>query len=295
MGKRKKKSKFSLQSKYVLLILTFLCVALIFVTLATQSASGPFRTAAGYSIVPIQNGINKVGVWLGNLGDNLQDIGALMRKNEELQQKVDDLTVENSRLQEDKYELERLQELYGLDQKYESYHKVGARVIASDGGNWFSTFVIDKGEDDGIKKDMNVIAGSGLVGIVTKVGSNWASVRSIIDDASNVSAMLLSTSDRCMVRGDLKLMNEGSIRFEQLDNNDNEVEVGEKVVTSHISSKYLEGLLIGYVSDVSVDSNNLTRSGHITPAVDFKHLQEVLVITDLKETPDEEDAGDGED
>lgn len=295
MGKRKKKSKFSLQSKYVLLILTFLCIALIFVTLATQSASGPFRTAAGYSIVPIQNGINKVGVWLGNLGDNLQDIGALMRKNEELQQKVDDLTVENSRLQEDKYELERLQELYGLDQKYESYHKVGARVIASDGGNWFSTFVIDKGEDDGIKKDMNVIAGSGLVGIVTKVGSNWASVRSIIDDASNVSAMLLSTSDRCMVRGDLKLMNEGSIRFEQLDNNDNEVEVGEKVVTSHISSKYLEGLLIGYVSDVSVDSNNLTRSGHITPAVDFKHLQEVLVITDLKETPDEEDAGDGED
>ena len=69
----------------------------------------------------------------------------------------------------------------------------------------------------------------------------------------------------------------------QLANNENEVAVGEQIVTSNISSKYLQGLLIGYVSEVNVDSNNLTRSGYIIPAVDFKKLQEVLVITTTKQ------------
>ena len=94
--------------------------------------------------------------------------------------------------------------------------------------------------------------------------------------------MVLSTSDRCMVRGDLSLINDGKIRFEQMENNENKVQVGDQIVTSHISDKYLQGILIGYVSEITVDSNNLTRSGYITPVVDFKNLQEVLVITKTK-------------
>lgn len=85
-------------------------------------------------------------------------------------------------------------------------------------------------------------------------------------------------------------MGKGYLRLEQLDNNDSKVAVGEQVVTSHISSKYLEGLLIGYVNKISVDANNLTRSGYVTPVVDFKHLHEVLVITDLKEKTDDKTA-----
>ena len=60
------------------------------------------------------------------------------------------------------------------------------------------------------------------------------------------------------------------------------IQSGEQMVTSHISDKYLEGILIGYVSEIERDSNNLTYSGTITPAVDFQHLQEVLVILDKK-------------
>ena len=85
-----------------------------------------------------------------------------------------------------------------------------------------------------------------------------------------------------MVNGDLTLMNDGKIRFEQMENNENEVAVGDQIVTSYISDKYLQGILIGYISEVNVDSNNLTRSGYITPVVDFKNLQEVLVITTTK-------------
>ena len=153
---------------------------------------------------------------------------------------------------------------------------------SNNGSNWFSSFVIDKGENDGIKTDMNVMAGSGLVGIVTKTGPNWAEVRSIIDDASNISAMALSTSDICIVRGDLTLMKDGRIKFEKLPKSDVEIEVGEQIVTSYTSSKYVQGILIGYISEINDDANNLTRSGYLTPVVDFEHLQEVLVITQRK-------------
>lgn len=113
---------------------------------------------------------------------------------------MDELTLENSRLMQNQYRLEELEELYALDQTYSEYNKVAANIIASDSGNWFNTFVIDKGSSDGIQVDMNVIAGSGLVGIVTRVGDNWAQVRAIIDDMSNVSAQVLSTSDLCFVK-----------------------------------------------------------------------------------------------
>ena len=129
---------------------------------------------------------------------------------------------------------------------------------------------------------MNVLSGTGLVGIVTEVGPNWATVSSIIDD-KNVSAMILTTFDKCIVSGDLQTVQDGLLKFEQLVNNENEVAVGEQVVTSNISSKYLQGLLVGYISEVNVDSNNLTRSGYIIPATDFKELQEVLVITTTKQ------------
>ena len=217
------------------------------------------------------------------MSDNFQTLKQVQKENKTLQAQVDELLIENNNLQEDKYELERLQELYKLDQNYAEYEKVAAHVIGKDSGNWFSTFTIDKGSKDGIEVDMNVIAGNGLVGIVTQVGPTWATVRSIIDDSSNVSGMVLSTSDKCIIRGDLSLINSGRIRFEQMENNDNVVEIGEQIVTSYISDKYLQGILIGYVSEVSVDSNNLTRSGYITPVVDFKNLQEVLVITKTKD------------
>ena len=184
--------------------------------------------------------------------------------------------------------------MYKLDENYSDYKKVGAHVISNNGTNWFSDFTIDKGSKDGIKKNCNVLAGSGLVGIVTEVGPHYARVRSIIDDESNISAMILSTSDTCVVRGDLKQMENGRIRFEKLANNDNKIEVGEQVVTSHVSDRFLQGLFIGYVSDIKVDSNNLTRSGYITPAVDFTKLQEVLVITTTKNELVKQESGDGQ-
>ena len=219
---------------------------------------------------------------MSDVSDNFKTLQEIRGENTRLKKKVEELTTENNRLQQNSAVLERYQKLYKMDQNTADYPKVGANVIASDNSNWFSKFTIDKGSKDGIAKDMNVLSGTGLVGIVVEVYPNYSIVSSIIDD-KNVSAMILTTFDKCIVSGDLQSIEDGLIKFEQLANNENEVPVGEQVVTSNISDKYLQGLLIGYISDVSVDPNNLTRSGYIIPATDFKELQEVLVITTTKQ------------
>ena len=279
----RRKSKHSMPTRYTLMILTGLCLMVMFVSFTLNLSGGPLNSIAGYIFIPMQNGINEVGTWFVNRAEDLKTMRDVMQENKELQTQVDKLTQDLSTIKLEQYELNNLRELMEIDQKYPSYDKVAARVIGNDGGNWFNTFLIDKGENDGIEKDMNVIAGSGLVGIVIDTGPNYAKVRSIIDDASNVSGMALSSADRCIVNGNLASMNkEQVIQFSDLKCEDDSVKAGEQLVTSHISDKYLEGILIGYVSTINRDPNNLTYSGTVTPAVDFQHLQEVLVILDKK-------------
>ena len=267
-----KRKKFVLPSKVVLLILSVLCIVMMIVTFTTDVVTAPLSAVSGYVIIPFQNGIKEVGSWFATRSDELKKLNDVMIENENLQKRIDELSIENSNLVQDKYELTKLRELYDLDKKYSDYEKIGARVIGKDPGNWFSVFLIDKGSDDGIEVNMNVMAGSGLVGIVTEVGKNWSTVRSIIDDSSNISGMVLSTSDKLVVTGDLQLMESGMIRFEQLKDEKNKVVEGDQIVTSNISDKFLPGISIGYISELVTDSNNLTKSGTITPVVDFNHV-----------------------
>lgn len=279
----KRKSKFKIPSKYVLIFLTAVCGILVYVSFTMNLSGGPLNTIAGYVFIPMQKGINHVGLWISDKTDNLKDLKDVMEENASLKAQVDDLTSELNTIKLEQYELNNLRELLKLDQKYPSYDKVAANVIGKDVGNWFSIFTIDKGKKDGVEVDMNVIAGSGLVGIVTDVGPNYAKVRSIIDDVSKVSGMVLTTSDRCIVHGDLQEMNASqNILLTDLKDSDDNVAAGDPVVTSNISDKYLQGILIGYINTIEVDSNNLTKSGTVTPAVDFEHIEEVLVILEKK-------------
>ncbi len=278
-----KKTNEQLKNKYLLTALSALCVLLIVVSFLDSGVIAPVKQVSGFLITPVQKGLNGFGSWLSGLTDNFEDAQTLRAENEELKAKVDTLTEENSQLVQDREELRRLRTLYGLDEQFDEFEKVGARVIAKEPGNWFQLFTIDKGSSDGIEPDMNVVSGGGLVGIVTETGPNWSTVRAIIDDNSNVSAMVSTTSDQCMIAGDLRLIDEGTLNLIQLSDVDNKVHVGDKVVTSYISEKFLPGILIGYISELNNDANNLTKSGYITPVVDFRHVQEVLVILEKKE------------
>ena len=285
---KRKGERFTLPSKYLLLILTIVCTLMMLITFGTDVFNRPLNAVAGYVVVPFQQGIGKLGGWLSNRSEELVQIRTLLDENAALKEQVAALTEENTLLQQDKYELNTLRSLMDLSEQYSEYPKEGARIISRDSGNWYSSFIIDKGYEDGIGVDMNVIAGGGLVGRITSVGPNWARVTAIISDNSNVSGMTLSTQDNLIVSGDLQQMADGCITFSQLVDSQNMVKEGDKVVTSDISDKYLPNILIGYISKIDKDSNNLTKSGLIIPAVDVEHLGEVLVITDLKQTVSEE-------
>lgn len=288
----KRRDRFTIPGKYILLALTVLCVGTMSLSFLTDFDGGALNVASGYVLIPVQKGINRAGGWIREKVENLEELKEVKSENEQLKEQVAELTLENNTLLQERYELEELRKLYDLDNDYSSLNKIAANVIGKDTGNWFNMFIIDKGSKDGIRVDMNVIAGGGLVGIVTKTGPDWAQVRSIIDDMSNVSAMVLKNSDLCYVRGDLQMMTEGTMHLNQLRDPDDEVESGDKVVTSYASAKYHKGILIGYVNEISTDANNLTKSGSLTPAVDFEHLSTVLVITDLKQQVDTEEADD---
>ena len=281
----KKKVSSYVTSRYILIALTAICLIFISTSFFTDKLVAPLRDAVSMVVVPLQKGMNNLGLWTYDKYTTLQEISVVLDENKELKSKVDDLTEENNQLRQDTYELSRLRELYELDEKYPGYTKVGARIIEVTTDNWSKAFKVDKGSDDGIKKDMNVIAGNGLVGIVIDVGPHYAKVRSVIDDSAKVYGMILNTSDNCIINGNLQSMNEDQvIEFSGLNDSENKVQIGDQIVTSNVSDKYLQGILVGYVSSISEDSNHLTKSGTITPAVDFEHLQQVLVILDKKET-----------
>lgn len=280
---KKRGERFTIPGKYLLFVLTCLCMLLMIVTISTDILNKPINTAVGYVVVPFQQGIGNVGGWLSRRTEELAQIRQLLDENQALKEQVADLTVDNTLLQQDKAELKRLRDLYKLDNQYDEYTKVGAKIISRDTSNWYSTFTIDKGAEDGLAVDMNVIADGGLVGRITSIGPNWSKVTSIIEDNANVSAKTLTTSDTMMVTGDLEAMKDGVIRFSLLVDSKNTVTEGDKIVTSHISDKYLPNILIGYIYSIETDLNNLTKSGYISPAVDFEHLEEVLVILETRE------------
>mgnify|MGYP000374039647 FL=1 len=283
----RKRTKITLDPKYILMAIAIVCVVLIIISFRFQDKMTPIRTAVGSVVTPMQRGINKIGLVVADGMEYASTVKKLTKENDNLQKQVDELSSQNRLLQQDKYDLDNFRKLYDLDEKYSNYPKVAAHVISSD-GNWFNSFVIDKGSSDGLKVNMNVLAGDGLVGIVTEVNKSYARVRSIIDDESSVTGSFLKTSDMCFVNGNLKLINKGMIDISGIPA-DARIKDGYEVVTSPVSDKYLPGILIGYARDIKTDSSNITQSAHLTPAADFSGLDMVLVITEVKDSGDLED------
>lgn len=274
--------------RYLLLLVTALCVGMILTTYYTDVLNGPLSGFANYIVIPFQDGVSKAGEWLIKREQLVSDIKELQKENEALRQENEELSVTNNALLQEKHELTELRNLYQLDQTYADFPKTGCRIIAKENGSWYHSFVIDKGSEDGLSVDMNVLADGGLVGRITYIGRHWSRVQAVIDDNSNVSATVLSSQKNLIVSGNLTLYEEGTISFSELADPDDLVKVGDSVVTSNISDKYLPGILIGYISEIQTDSNNLTKSGRITPAVDFSRLDTVLVIQKLKQTAEDE-------
>lgn len=286
-----KKFKFNFFKKpqVILVLLTLICAGTIWLSSMNQSVSAPLRTVAGIFVVPLQRGMNQIGTWFAEKNQERISLDDVLSQKEQLQEQVAKLQAEQAQHANDNDEISRLRQLLNLKETYNTYPTVGATVIMKNSGNnWYRKFMIDKGTNDGLDVDMNVIATAGLVGIITDIGPNYAIVTSIIDEESKVSGMLRKTLDTCIVAGDMSAIQDGRLRLEYMSNNFNS-DVDNTVVTSNVSEKFLPGIVIGKAVDVTLEDNKVTKTGYLVPAVDFEHLKDVLVITTKKQTLSDEE------
>ncbi len=277
----KRRFRFFLQLKYILLILTALMLASIVITYSYGGNITSYKNAISSAISPIRSSISGIKSFFSGISEKNTDVDELLAEVESLEAENDELRQQINDFSSEKYELNELRDLLELSESYSEYPTVGATVIAKNTGNWFYEFTIDKGSEDGIEVDMNVLARGGLAGIVTDVGKNYSIVTSIIADDMNVSAVSSTSRDSCIVSGDLELLDDGYIRIMYI-SSDATIGEAERIITSTTSSKYLPGILIGYAHDITTDSGELTQSGYLIPAVDFAHIENVVVILKTK-------------
>lgn len=279
------KMPFTRRPQLILFILTACCVISMGYYYIKKENIVSVGQVAGAITVPVQKGVNKLGSIFFNFDQERLSKEEAMAKIESLEDENKELKEQMVSYDQKIQEYQDMRSLLELKSEYADYDTVGATVIFSDmTGNWFSTFTIDKGTDDGLQVGMNVLSGGGLVGYISDIAKGHAVVTSIINDNVNVSAMQSTTGDACVVTGDLTYMKEhGLLKLQYMDTDFN-ISRDNVIVTSNISDRYLPGLVIGYAQDVAVDENGLAASGYLKPAADFKHIRNVLVVTTQKQS-----------
>lgn len=235
-----------------------------------------FERIFGVVLTPVQKAITTSSKWFEQKLMTISEINNLENENEELKLELSLKDQEIKRLKQLERENKKLSELLDASSKYGEFTTINCNIIARDPGNWYEVFTIDKGSNNGVEKDMVVLAFGGLVGKIEEVGPNYAKVNTLINGTYSVSSKSLRTDDEGFTKGDLT--NKGMLKMEYIDK-DAELKEGDEIVTSHLSDIYPAGITIGHITEVSLDTNNkLSKTAIIKPTVDFKHLEKVLVI-----------------
>jgi len=228
-------------------------------------------------MAPLYSGVMQVSGTIMNIGNSIALYNELLEENRILRENAQQLSMRNNMLEEYRLENRRLTELLELQETKGDYlDLVAARVIARDLGNWFDTIIINRGTNHGVAVDMAVINHQGLVGRVVATSRNTSTVMLLLDKESALGALVRESRAFGIVEtttsGDYPLQ---MIRIPL----DALVEVGDVIITSHLSEIFPKGLKIGYVAEIDVAPTGLFQQAMIIPNVEFNTLEEVMVIT----------------
>ncbi len=268
-------------NKRKIVILAIITVILLLMTAfmrADRTEMSFLESGLNTVIAPFQKIISAADGGVRSFFGYFGNVKKLRQTNEDLRNQIAELENENRTLTGYKTENQRLNGLLELKDTYKEFKTVGCRVIAKDSGNWFCTFTIDKGTENGIKVNQNVITNGGLVGKVYAVGNGWAKVTSIIDESSSLGCIISRTGDIAVIEGDLELSDKGLCKLSYMSSG-SDAAVGDAVETSGLGGIYKKGILIGKIKQIHTDTQGLTQYAVIEPAVDFSKITEVLVIT----------------
>lgn len=271
---------FEEYKKQILVTVAVILVISALFTAGKKANATIFDNAFGFIVTPLQKVTTTVSTWVGEKVGSINNGIDIATENKELKAEVEKLKAENNRLSLYKDENLKLTALLEISQKYSDYQTTGVQIIAKDPGNWYDIFIVNKGTKDGLSANMVLTASGGLVGKLIETGYGYSKCQSILDSRSSVPAISLRTDDLGVVQGDYSLMDDGLCLMEYIDA-DAEIMVGDEIVTSYLSEVYPPGIHIGSVKEIKNDSNGLTKYAIIEPSVDFKHLDTLLVISEL--------------
>lgn len=256
------------------LIVTIAAVVLSMVLINWTGAGSALARSlgsAGSVVVPLQQALYQASeTVLGAESGPAADTGGSVAMDYE------ELAAEN----------ERLRELLAYKQTNVNKELKVAQIIGKEPGNWFEVFTINVGAGDGVAVGMPVVTPDGLVGRVEEVGLGWAKVMSIIDVRSSVSAIMERTRDTGVVKGTIgsdDLSATLTMNYLPLDT---DIIEGDTVLTSGYDEVYPKGLIIGSVTSSQDQSGGKLVS--VDPSVDFRRLEEVMVLISTREEPEAE-------
>lgn len=270
---------FENYKKQIISLISLILIITAFITAGKNSKIPIIQNAVNFIVAPVQKITSSITLWVSEKAENITTSIDYEKENKELKERVELLEAENKRLSLFEERNKVLSGLLDISQKYASLDTTGALIIGKDPGNWYNNFTVDKGTKHDIGPNMVLISTDGLIGKITSSDYLSSKAQSILDSRSSISAMSLRTGDLGVVKGDYSLMNSGLCRMEYIDP-DAEIIEGDEIITSHLSDIYPAGLSIGYVKEIKVSSNGLTKYAIIEPHVDFKHLDTVLIIKD---------------
>lgn len=270
------------------LIVLVLVAAVLFVLGIREGESGPLHTARGVFqtvTTPVRYIGRVITSPVEGLGNVFTNLTADTETLTDLQSENDQLKAEVARLSEYEQQANTLTTLLELKNTYK-LTSTAASVIAYSSNSWSSTITIDKGTSSGIDVGMPVSSSTGIIGQVSEVGLTTATVRLITDENSGVSAMVQSSRAQGQVVGSA----DGTLRM-TLVRTDQQVSVGDMVITSGLGGTFPRGLPLGTVSNITKASGAMYYEITIEPLSSVRSIEEVLVITSLT---DEQEATDDE-
>jgi len=261
-----------------LLVILIVCGAL----LKDGSAKFPVLNGLVFNIMrpfkfvtnSVAGGVHSTTNFFSSKSDLQEENAALKKENETLRK-------DNTDLISAKAENARLTQLLNFKNAHPELKLLAAKVVSRDLGDFKDTILIDKGSEDGLKLNMSVITGSGLVGIVDGVYGHLAKVMLINSPKTRIGGMNLRGDSRVagIVNGiagsDLSLEMRNMARNADL-------LPGDTIVTSGYSGYHPSGLIIGNIEEVQMNPGGLTKVATIAPAVNFSHLEEVMVVTNYE-------------
>ncbi|MCL5292914.1 MAG: rod shape-determining protein MreC [Actinobacteria bacterium] len=245
-----------------------------------EGQEGPLHRVQGWSIgliAPAQSAIARVAQPISEIYGFFVDVGkfrtenaALKRQNTELRSKLRSMSALEA-------ENKRLRSLLVFKQRTE-FKGLPAKVIGWQSTSWQSTIIIDLGSNDGVQKGMPVVTGDGLVGQVIQTSANASRILLIIDQKSGVSVQLGGSGDVGVLQG----QSDGSLLVSYI-SKETTVSAGEAVVTSGLGGVFPKGLFVGKTAEPGKVGYNLYKAVKVISPVDFRRLEEVLVVTNPPE------------